>query len=53
MKLMQQGMLAEGDVAATESAVASQVSDAVAFAEAGPWEPAEDLTKDVYTTVTP
>ena len=27
--------------------MAKEVEDAVAFAEAGSWEPVEDLTKDV------
>ena len=30
-----------------------EIDAAVAFAEAGPWEPVEDLTRDVYTPVTP
>jgi TPP-dependent pyruvate/acetoin dehydrogenase alpha subunit len=32
-----------------ETAIATEIAEAVAFAEAGPWEPLEDLTKDVYT----
>ena len=32
-----------------EAAVAAEVEAAVAFAEAGTWEPLEDLTRDVYT----
>ena len=38
---------------AIEASVADEVDEAVAFAEAGPWEPVEDLTKDVYTPATP
>jgi hypothetical protein len=34
-----------------EATIADEIADAVAFAEAGPWEPLEDLTKDVYTPV--
>jgi TPP-dependent pyruvate/acetoin dehydrogenase alpha subunit len=29
--------------------VDAEIADAVAFAEAGPWEPVEELTRDVYT----
>ena len=36
---------------ALEKDVAAEVAEAVAFAEAGPWEPVEDLTKDVYTAI--
>jgi pyruvate dehydrogenase E1 component alpha subunit len=32
-----------------EASVAAEISEAVAIAEAGPWEPLEDLTRDVYT----
>ncbi|MBI4003001.1 MAG: pyruvate dehydrogenase (acetyl-transferring) E1 component subunit alpha [Nitrospira defluvii] len=43
------GLLSDGDVQTMESAIASEVEEAVAFAETGPWEPVEDLKKDVYT----
>jgi TPP-dependent pyruvate/acetoin dehydrogenase alpha subunit len=43
------GILHDGDVAAIEAAVAGEVAQAVAFAEAGTWEPVEELTRDVYT----
>jgi TPP-dependent pyruvate/acetoin dehydrogenase alpha subunit len=36
-----------------ETTVGAEIAEAVAFAEAGPWEPVEDLTKDVYTLVRP
>jgi TPP-dependent pyruvate/acetoin dehydrogenase alpha subunit len=39
----------EADVAALEADVAREVEAAVAAAEAGPWEPVEDLLVDVYT----
>jgi len=42
------GLLAGADLEAMEATVAAEVDDAVAFAEAGPWEPVEDLTRDVY-----
>ena len=49
--LQASGLLTEADLAKIESAVAAEVDEAVAVAEAGPWEPVEDLTKDVYTPV--
>ena len=33
---------------AIEAEVAAEIAEAVAFAEAGPWEPVEDLTRFVY-----
>ena len=48
-RLQKEGLLTEADLARMEAAVAAEVDDAVAFAEAGPWEPVEDLTKDVTT----
>ena len=43
------GLLADADVAAIEASVAAEVDAAVAEAEAGPWEPVEDLLVDVHT----
>ncbi len=43
------GLLADADVAEIERSVAAEVDAAVAEAEAGSWEPVEDLLKDVYT----
>jgi TPP-dependent pyruvate/acetoin dehydrogenase alpha subunit len=43
--------LSDTDLAEIECAVAAEVAGAVAFAETGPWEPVEDLLKDVYTPV--
>jgi TPP-dependent pyruvate/acetoin dehydrogenase alpha subunit len=43
------GLLADPDLQKIESVVAAEIEEAVASAEAGPWEPVEDLTKDVYT----
>ena len=43
-----QQWLAEPDVAAIEREVAAEIDAAVAFAEAGTWEPVEQLTRDVY-----
>jgi TPP-dependent pyruvate/acetoin dehydrogenase alpha subunit len=48
-RLEQEGALDGPAVAALEAEVAEEVAAAVAFAEAGTWEPVEDLTKDVYT----
>lgn len=50
--LREQGLLSDEDMAGIEAAVAAEIDEAVAFAEAGPWEPVEDLTKDVHTPVT-
>jgi len=41
--------LTSDDLATMEAKIAAEIDEAVAFAEAGPWEPVEDLTKDVYT----
>jgi len=43
------GVLHEADIAAIETEVAAEVAEAVAFAEAGTWEPVEHLLHDVYT----
>jgi pyruvate dehydrogenase E1 component alpha subunit len=40
----------EVSLAAVEEAVAAELEQAVAFAEAGAWEPIADLETDVYTT---
>jgi pyruvate dehydrogenase E1 component alpha subunit len=42
------GMLSEADLAALETEVALEIDTAVAFAEAGTWEPAEELLRFVY-----
>jgi TPP-dependent pyruvate/acetoin dehydrogenase alpha subunit len=44
------GALTESDLASIEDAAAREIDEAVAFADAGVWEPIEDLLKDVYTT---
>lgn len=43
------GLLTENDLAAIEDEVAVEIDDATAFAEAGTWEPLEDLTKHVMS----
>jgi TPP-dependent pyruvate/acetoin dehydrogenase alpha subunit len=50
-RLRESGVLTDENLAALEGRVASEVADAIAFAEAGPWEPVEDLTKDVHSPV--
>jgi pyruvate dehydrogenase E1 component alpha subunit len=46
-RLRDERVLADADLAAVSSAVEREVEAAVAFAEEGPWEPVEDLTRDV------
>ncbi|MDW8468537.1 MAG: pyruvate dehydrogenase (acetyl-transferring) E1 component subunit alpha [Burkholderiales bacterium] len=48
-RLKAQGDLTEEAFLALDARVAREVEEAVAFAEAGTWEPVEDLAKDVYT----
>ena len=46
-------VLSDADYAEVEAEVAKEVDDSVAFAEAGTWEPVSDLTRFVYSEVTP
>jgi pyruvate dehydrogenase E1 component alpha subunit len=39
----------DGELAEIEAECSTLVEDAIAFAEAAPWEPVEDLTLDVHT----
>jgi TPP-dependent pyruvate/acetoin dehydrogenase alpha subunit len=48
-RLRQWGLLTDAEKAKSEAAVDAEIAEAVAFAEAGLWEPVGDLTKDVYT----
>jgi pyruvate dehydrogenase E1 component alpha subunit len=48
-RLRERGMLSDADLESLEAAVAREIDDAVAFAEAGPWEPVEDLAKFVMS----
>lgn len=48
-RLREQGILTDTDLSQIEEEVAAEVARAVAFAEAGTWEPIEDLTKYVYS----
>ncbi len=44
-------VLRDDDLASIERGVTEEIDAAVAFAEAGSWEPVEDLGRDVYTPV--
>lgn len=48
-RLRQWSLVDDEELTRLESSVADEVSQAVAFAESSPWEPVEDLLKDVYT----
>jgi pyruvate dehydrogenase E1 component alpha subunit len=48
-RLKAEGRLDDAAADALEAEVAREIAEAVAFAEAGTWEPVENLTRDVYT----
>ncbi len=48
-RLRDAGLLTDEQLASLESEIVAELDDAVAVAEAGPWEAVEDLTKDVTT----
>jgi pyruvate dehydrogenase E1 component alpha subunit len=48
-RLKDQGSLTESEFLALDAAAQAEVNAAVAFAEAGTWEPVEDLLRDVFT----
>ena len=48
-RLQEARLVSDADLAALETAVGEAIDEAVREAEAGPWEPVEDLTRDVYT----
>ena len=48
-RLKAEGKLDEAQFLALDAAAEQEVEQAVAFAEAGEWEPVTDLLKDVYT----
>jgi pyruvate dehydrogenase E1 component alpha subunit len=52
-RMRERGLLADDDIAELEQAVAAEISEAVAFAEAGTPEDVEDLERFVYTEVAP
>ncbi|NDW53842.1 pyruvate dehydrogenase (acetyl-transferring) E1 component subunit alpha [Aliiroseovarius sp. PrR006] len=51
--LLVNGLIHEDEIAAIEAEVAAEIDEAVAFAEAGTWEPVETLTKDVMAPSAP
>jgi pyruvate dehydrogenase E1 component alpha subunit len=48
-RLQEQGLASDEDLKAIEEDVAAEIAKAIEFAEAGTWEPVEDLTKFVYS----
>jgi TPP-dependent pyruvate/acetoin dehydrogenase alpha subunit len=46
--LEQNGMIHADELKRIESAVEAEIADAVAFAEAGTWEPVDDLARYTY-----
>ncbi|MBD2186680.1 pyruvate dehydrogenase (acetyl-transferring) E1 component subunit alpha [Pseudanabaena mucicola] len=48
-KLQAQGLLSDADLTAMQEAIDREIETAIAFAEAGTWEPVEDLTRFVYS----
>jgi 2-oxoisovalerate dehydrogenase E1 component len=51
--LEENGMIHADDVARIEAEIAAEIEAAVDFAEAGTWEPLEDLTRHVYAAERP
>jgi len=49
-RLKAEGKLTEEEFLALDREALAEVDRAVAFAEAGSWEPVEDLARDLYTT---
>ncbi|HSN04541.1 MAG TPA: pyruvate dehydrogenase (acetyl-transferring) E1 component subunit alpha [Nitrospira sp.] len=52
-RLRAEGYVSDSDLDDMETAIAAEIAEAVSFAENGPWEPLEDLTKDLYTPAKP
>jgi pyruvate dehydrogenase E1 component beta subunit/2-oxoisovalerate dehydrogenase E1 component len=50
---LQSGLIREEDVAQIEAEADREIAEAVAFAEAGTWEPVEQLTRFVYAPERP
>lgn len=48
--MIDNGGFSEADFESLEEVAATQIADAIAFAEAAPWEPVEDLHKHVMTS---
>lgn len=51
-RLKAERVLDDAQLAAMEADITDEIAAAVAFAEAGSWEPVEHLTRDVYTART-
>ncbi len=51
--LLENGLIHDEEVAKIEADVAAEIAEAVAFAEAGTWEPVEDLTTHVMGEAPP
>jgi TPP-dependent pyruvate/acetoin dehydrogenase alpha subunit len=51
--LKERGVATDALIAAIEVSVSDEIDRAVQFAEAGSWEPVNDLLKDVYTPAEP
>lgn len=49
-RLQAAGLIDDATLARLEAGIAAEVAEAVAFAEAGSWEPAATLTRHVYST---
>ncbi|NNF00111.1 MAG: pyruvate dehydrogenase (acetyl-transferring) E1 component subunit alpha [Pyrinomonadaceae bacterium] len=50
-ELLQESTISKDEISQVEKEIESEIASAVAYAEAGKWEPIEDLLKDVYTVV--
>jgi TPP-dependent pyruvate/acetoin dehydrogenase alpha subunit len=48
--LRERNLVNDAEFAAMDAAVLGEIANAVAFAEAGTWEPIEHLTRHVYAT---
>jgi pyruvate dehydrogenase E1 component alpha subunit len=48
-RLKEAGDATDETIAALDADISKEIAKAVEFAEAGDWEPVEDLLKDVYT----
>jgi pyruvate dehydrogenase E1 component alpha subunit len=48
-ELLEKNEITEREILQIESEIESEIEQAIDFAEAGEWEPLEDLLKDVYT----
>jgi len=47
--LKEHDLMTDADLEKTETKIATEIEEAVAFAEAGAWEPVEELTRFVYS----